>query len=69
VRAFADLGDDRLVLLTTLTNGLAEEVFFRGALFSASHPDEPSSAVTHLAWSALMLRCLPRLFPDPTKSR
>ena len=38
VLRFADEGDDGLVLLTTLTNGLAEEVFFRGALYSALSP-------------------------------
>lgn len=35
VLQYADQGDDRLVLLTTLTNGAAEEVFFRGALYAA----------------------------------
>jgi len=35
VLAFADEGDDRLVLLTTLANGVGEEVFFRGALYAA----------------------------------
>jgi membrane protease YdiL (CAAX protease family) len=104
VLRFADEGDDRLVLLTTLTNGLAEEVFFRGALYSSLPPRHAvagSTAVytlattttrnpalviaaavmgwlltlqrratgglqapvlTHLAWSTLMVRCLPRLF-------
>ncbi len=32
VLVFADEGDDRRVLLTTLANGVGEEVFFRGAL-------------------------------------
>jgi uncharacterized protein len=107
---FADQGDDRLVLLTTLTNGLAEEVFFRGALYSALPPQHAvagSTAVytlattttrnpalvlaaalmgmlfalqrratgglqapmlTHLTWSALMVRYLPRLYPpDPVR--
>jgi len=36
VLLFADEGSAGLVLLTTLANGLAEEVFFRGALYSAS---------------------------------
>lgn len=35
VLAFADEGDDRLVLLTALANGVGEEVFFRGALYAA----------------------------------
>jgi membrane protease YdiL (CAAX protease family) len=35
VLAFADEGDDRLVLLTALANGVGEEVFFRGALHTA----------------------------------
>jgi membrane protease YdiL (CAAX protease family) len=94
------------VLTTTLANGLAEEVFFRGALYAAvgtSRPVLTSTAVyglattatrnpalvlaslamgalfglqrrstgglqapvlTHLTWSALMLRYLPPLFAD-----
>ncbi len=35
VLAFAEQGDRRLVLLTALANGVGEEVFFRGALYSA----------------------------------
>lgn len=111
VLVFADEGDDRLVLLTTLANGLGEEVFFRGALYAAlpAHPVAASTAIytlsttttrnpalvlaaavmgtlfglqrrasgglqaptiTHLTWSALMLRFLPPLFrrrdPDST---
>ncbi|MCW2785108.1 MAG: family intrarane metalloprotease [Marmoricola sp.] len=104
VLVFADEGDDRLVYLTTLANGLGEEVFFRGALYAAlgpSHPVAASTAVytlattttrnpalvlaaavmgslfalqrratgglqaptiTHVTWSALMLRFLPPLF-------
>jgi len=96
----------RLVLLITLANGAAEEVFFRGALFAALGARQPvsrSTAVymlattatrnpalvlasgvmgvlfalqrrasggiqgpilTHLTWSALMLRYLPPLFQD-----
>lgn len=114
VLIFADEGDDRLVLLTTLANGLGEEIFFRGALYAAipSHPVAASTAVyavsttttrnpalvlaatvmgtlfglqrrasgglqaptiTHLTWSALMLRFLPPLFrrtpPPPTENR
>ena len=52
VLAFADEGDDRLVLLTTLANGLGEEVFFRGALYAAlgdRHPVVSSTAVYALA--------------------
>jgi len=52
VLAFADEGDDRLVLLTTLANGLGEEVFFRGALYAAlgdRHPVVSSTAVYTLA--------------------
>jgi uncharacterized protein len=104
VLLFADEGDDRLVLLTTLANGLGEEIFFRGALYAAiegHHPLVSSTAVytlattttrnpalvlaavamgglfglqrrasggiqapviTHLTWSALMVRYLPPLF-------
>lgn len=104
VLLFADEGDDGLVLLTTLANGLGEEVFFRGALYAAlrdRHPVVSSTAVytlattttrnpalvlaaavmgglfalqrrasggiqapaiTHVVWSALMLRHLPPLF-------
>lgn len=107
VLAFAVEGEDRLVLLTTLTNGLAEELFFRGALYAAS-PDHPvvvstvaytavtastrnpalvvaaavmgtlfglqrrasdglqAPALTHLAWSTLMVRRLPRQLRRPT---
>ena len=52
VLAFADEGDGRLVLLTTLANGLGEEVFFRGALYAAlgdRHPVASSTAVYTLA--------------------
>jgi membrane protease YdiL (CAAX protease family) len=101
---FADQGHGPLLLLTTCANGLAEEVFFRGALYGAvtdRHPVATSTAVytlatvptrnpalvlaapvmgtlfalqrrasgglqapalTHLTWSALMLRYLPPLF-------
>lgn len=104
VLRFADEGDGRLVLATTLANGLAEEIFFRGALYSAvgrHHPVAGSTAVyalattttrnpalvlaasvmgslfalqrrasggiqapliTHVTWSALMVRFLPPLF-------
>lgn len=104
VLLFADEGDDRLVLLTTLANGVGEEVFFRGALYAALGDKSPVLAstavytaattttrnpalvlaasvmgtlfgfqrrasggiqaplITHLTWSALMLRFLPPLF-------
>jgi uncharacterized protein len=106
VLQYADQGDDRLVLLTTLTNGAAEEVFFRGALYAALREKNSVAAstgvymlatvatrnpalvlasgvmgalfglqrrasggiqaplLTHLTWSALMLRYLPPLFRD-----
>jgi len=104
VLVFAEEGDEPLVMLTTLANGFGEEVFFRGALYSALGADRPvlaSTAVytlattttrnsalvlaaavmgtlfgyqrrathglqapvlTHLTWSALMVRYLPPLF-------
>ncbi|WP_183093739.1 CPBP family intramembrane glutamic endopeptidase [Nocardioides stalactiti] len=104
---FADEGDDRLVLLTTLANGLGEEVFFRGALYAALGEHRPvvsstavyalattttrnpalvlaaavmgslfglqrrasggiqAPTITHLTWSALMVRFLPPLFRRP----
>jgi membrane protease YdiL (CAAX protease family) len=107
VLSYADEGDDRLVLLTTLANGLAEEIFFRGALYAALPHEHAvagstavytlataatrnpalvlaaaamgtlfglqrrasggvqASVVTHLTWSALMLRYLPPLFRRP----
>jgi len=96
-------GTGPAVLVSTLANGAAEEVFFRGALYEAAprRPVAVSTAVyvastvatrnpalvlasgvmgtlfalqrratggvqapllTHLTWSALMLRYLPRLF-------
>jgi len=103
VLAFEERGDSRAVLVTTLANGVAEEVFFRGALYAASrqHPVAIStvaytattavtrnpaltlaaagmgtlfglqrrasggiqaSTITHVVWSALVLRFLPPLF-------
>jgi uncharacterized protein len=104
VLQYAHRGSGPLVLLTTLANGAAEEIFFRGALYGAAgarHPIAVSTAVyalattptrnpalvlasivmgalfgaqrratggiqapilTHLTWSALMLRYLPPLF-------
>jgi hypothetical protein len=101
---YAERGSDSWVLATTLANGVAEEVFFRGALFTvlgSSQPVTSSTAVymlttcatrnpalvvaagvmgtvfavqrrssggllapmlTHVTWSALMVRFLPALF-------
>jgi membrane protease YdiL (CAAX protease family) len=105
VLRYEDQGSSPLVLLTTLTNGIAEEVFFRGAVYEVAgkHPVAMSTVVyalsttatrnpalvlasvvmgtlfglqrsatggilapmvTHVTWSALMLRLLPRLFQD-----
>jgi hypothetical protein len=106
---YAHQGSYPLVLTTTLANGIAEEVFFRGALYAAVRDPSPvvvstgtyvlattatrnpvlvaASAVmgalfalqrrasggiqapmiTHLVWSALMLRFMPALFPPPTR--
>jgi uncharacterized protein len=50
VLQYAVEGTGPLVLLTTLANGAAEEVFFRGALFAAVGPRYPvakSTAVYH----------------------
>jgi membrane protease YdiL (CAAX protease family) len=52
VLRFADEGDDRLVLATTLANGIGEEIFFRGALYATlrrPHPVTTSTAVYALA--------------------
>jgi len=52
VLVFAEEGDEGLVLLTTLANGLGEEVFFRGALYAALGDRAPvlsSTAVYALA--------------------
>jgi hypothetical protein len=49
---FADEGSRALVLVTTLANGAAEEVFFRGAVYAAvgtSHPVLKTTAVYALA--------------------
>ena len=106
VLRYAHQGSTPLVAATTLANGIAEEVFFRGALYAAIGADRPvltSTAVyglataatrnpalvlasvvmgaifgmqrrltggiqapvlTHVTWSALMLRFLPPLFAD-----
>ena len=36
ILTYAHQGSDRLVMLTALANGAAEEVFFRGALYAAA---------------------------------
>ena len=106
VLRYADQGSTPLVVTTTLANGVAEEVFFRGALYAAAGADRPvlvstvvyglattatrnqalvlasvpmgllfavqrrvtggiqASVLTHVVWSALMLRYLPPLFAD-----
>ncbi len=108
VLKYANSGSDPLVLATTLANAVAEELFFRGALFTTLgrlNPVPASTAVymlatsatrnpalvlasgvmgslfalqrratggiqapilTHLTWSALMLRHIPSLFRDPS---
>jgi membrane protease YdiL (CAAX protease family) len=107
VLQYENKGSTDLVLLTTLANGLAEEVFFRGALYEAAGGNRPvvlsttayalattatrnpalvlasivmgtlfglqrrasngiqAPVITHLTWSALMLRFLPPLFRSP----
>jgi uncharacterized protein len=55
VLCYADQGSDSLVLFTTLANGAAEEVFFRGALYAAVGMRRPvlaSTAVYMLATTA-----------------
>lgn len=55
ILTFADQGSTPLVSLTTLANGAAEEVFFRGALYAAvgtEHPVLKSTAVYTLATTA-----------------
>ncbi|SNS22698.1 hypothetical protein SAMN06893096_102594 [Geodermatophilus pulveris] len=103
---YAHQGSTPLVATTALLNGVAEEVFFRGALYAAIGVDRPvvtstavyglataatrnpalllaslvmgalfglqrrvtggiqASVLTHVTWSALMLRYLPPLFAD-----
>ncbi|MET0132639.1 MAG: CPBP family intramembrane glutamic endopeptidase [Kibdelosporangium sp.] len=109
VLRYEDQGSSPLVLLTTLANGAAEEVFFRGALYAAGGRSPvlfstgvyalattatrnpalvlasiamgtlfglqrqaaggiQAPVLTHLTWSALMLRYLPPLFgPKPVR--
>ena len=106
IMRYAHQGSTPLVATTALANGVAEEVFFRGALYAAIGTERPvvtSTAVyvlataatrnpslllasvvmgaifgvqrrvtggiqapvlTHVTWSALMLRYLPPLFAD-----
>jgi membrane protease YdiL (CAAX protease family) len=55
ILAYAHDDVHRLVLLTTLANGAAEEVFFRGALFAAlgaRHPVSHSTGLYMLATTA-----------------
>jgi membrane protease YdiL (CAAX protease family) len=55
VLRFAEEGSGPLVLLTTLANGAAEEVFFRGARYAAvgeQHPVVLSTVVYTLATAA-----------------
>ena len=107
---YADKGADGLVLASTLVNGAAEELFFRGAVYDAagSRAVPVSTAayvlatsatrnpalvlasvvmgvlfaaqrrstggiqaplLTHLTWSALMLRFLPPLFRKRPRTR
>lgn len=111
VLSYEHRGSSRLVLASTLLNGAAEELFFRGAVYDAVGFPAPvlaSTAVyatvtaasrnpalvlasvamgivfgmerkltggvqapllTHLTWSALVLRYLPPLFPPPLRVR
>jgi hypothetical protein len=106
VMRYAQQGSAPLVATTALANGIAEEVFFRGALYAAIGADSPvltstavyglataatrnpalvlaslvmgaifgtqrritggiqAPVITHVTWSALMLRFLPPLFAD-----
>jgi membrane protease YdiL (CAAX protease family) len=106
VLRYAYQGSTPLVATTALANAVAEEVFFRGALYAAIGVDRPvvvstavyglataatrnpalllaalvmgalfgvqrrvtggiqASVLTHVTWSALMLRFLPPLFAD-----
>ncbi|MEP9391213.1 CPBP family intramembrane glutamic endopeptidase [Gordonia sp. VNQ95] len=51
VLAFADSGNLALVAVITLGNGVAEELFFRGAVFTAAIPHRPiiTSTVIYVA--------------------
>lgn len=55
VLRFADRGSTPLVVLTTAANGVAEELFFRGALYAAAgrrHPVAKSTAAYVVATAA-----------------
>ena len=55
VLQYAHRGSRPLVLATTLANGVAEEVFFRGAVYAAAgikHPVPTSTAIYTLAATA-----------------
>jgi len=52
VLQYSEHGNDSLVLLTTVANGAAEEIFFRGAVFAAlgdRHPVATSTGIYMLA--------------------
>jgi uncharacterized protein len=46
ILSYADRGSDPWILATALANGVAEEVFFRGALFAAVGPHSPVPVTT-----------------------
>lgn len=52
VLSYADEGSTPAVVLTTCANGLAEELFFRGALYQAVREDHPV-AVSSVAYVAV----------------
>jgi CAAX protease family protein len=55
VLRFAEDGSQPLVLISTLANGVAEEIFFRGAVYAAAgdrHPVASSTALYTLVTSA-----------------
>lgn len=54
VMRFADRGSAPLVLLSACANGVAEEIFFRGALYSAAGQRRPV-LISSLAYSAATL--------------
>jgi membrane protease YdiL (CAAX protease family) len=76
VLRYADAGSTPLVVLIASGSGVAEELFFRGALWSGlitsvifgwqrdATGGVLAPAVTHVTWSVLMLRYLPPLFRD-----
>jgi hypothetical protein len=57
VLSYAHEGSDSLVMLTTLANGAAEELFFRGALYAAAGPAHPVETST---LSYLLATCATR---------